>query len=144
MGLLWESALTDNIQNYDVIFVAVKPQDMPGLALSVKSYLNENTLLISIAAGLPLKKLMVFFGHKKIVRLMPNLGLCVGQGIATWKSSGFLNESEKKMLRKILLTFTESFEVNKESEIDAVTAISGSGPAYFFIWRRVWKKRQKI
>jgi pyrroline-5-carboxylate reductase len=119
------------LKKADVIIVAVKPQDVPALAGQLLGKINLQTILISIAAGLSIKKLAALFHLKKIVRMMPNLGLSVGQGIAAWKSAG-LSSADKKIAKHILNGITENFEVKNEALIDAVTAISGSGPAYFF------------
>jgi pyrroline-5-carboxylate reductase len=62
---------------------------------------------------------------------MPNLGILVGQGIMAWKDNG-LTLADKKQGRKLLNAISENFEVGNENLIDAVTAVSGSGPAYFF------------
>src|ERR1051326_7962876 len=76
------------IKTSDFIIIAVKPKDIQNLANEVSPHLNPNCILVSIAAGTTLKNLNKFFKHKKIVRVMPNLGLTVGQGIAAWKSAG--------------------------------------------------------
>lgn len=126
-------ARLDALEKSDVIIVAVKPQDVLALAGQLLGKIGPQTILISIAAGLPIKKLARLFRHKKIVRMMPNLGLAVGQGIAAWKSAG-LSPRDKKAAKYVLNSITENFEVKNESLIDAVTAISGSGPAYFFFF----------
>lgn len=118
-----------NISRADFVFIAVKPQDIAGLAGSVS--LADKTVLVSIAAGVALDKLGRLFSHKKLIRLMPNLGLAVGQGIAGWKASG-LTPGEKSASVKLLDQVCENFEVGKESDINSITAVSGSGPAYFF------------
>lgn len=115
----------------NVIIIAVKPQDIALLAHQARGKIGGNAILVSIAAGVPIKKLSGLFQHNKIVRVMPNLGLAVGQGIAAWKSSG-LSATDKKKVKQVLNIITENFEVKNENLIDAVTAISGSGPAYFF------------
>lgn len=115
----------------DYIIIAVKPQDLSELAGQICGKISKHCVLISIAAGVSLQKLAKFFKHNKIVRVMPNLGLSVGQGIAAYKTVG-LSKIEKSKVIKLLSEFTENFEVKNENLIDAVTAISGSGPAYFF------------
>ena len=118
-----------NLNTADVVIVAVKPQDVKDLSFGVK--LPSSTILMSIAAGLPISKLAKWFNHRKIVRVMPNLGLTVGAGVAVWKSVG-LSAAEKQKAARLLDSFTDNFEVSSENKIDAATAISGSGPAYFF------------
>jgi pyrroline-5-carboxylate reductase len=116
----------------DYVIIAAKPQDIPELATNIKAKLNSKSILISIAAGISLKKLSSLFEHKKIIRIMPSLTLTVGQGIAAWKSEGVTGE-EKKKIKALLNRITENFEVNDENLIDAGSIIYGSGPAYFFL-----------
>lgn len=120
------------IKSFDFIVIAVKPQDLALLASEIEESLSKNTILVSIAAGLPVKKITSLFSHKKVIRMMPNLALSVGEGIAGWKSSWKLSGPEVKKVNSFFSAFTEHFPVKKESELDAITAISGSGPAYFF------------
>lgn len=124
---------TSGIKKSDFIILAVKPQDaQEAIKQLIKYELNEKTILISIMAGFSIKKLLRFSGHKKIVRMMPNLGISVGAGIAVWKKIG-LSKSETKKTKNFINKITENFEVKDENTINKVTAISGSGPAYFFL-----------
>jgi len=121
------------IKKSDFIILAVKPQDAPGVIKKLRHYgLNKKTILISIMAGFSIKKIRGLSNHKKIVRMMPNLGLSVGAGIAAWKKSG-LTKSEIKKVKNFIDKITENFEVKNEDTINKVTAISGSGLAYFFL-----------
>jgi pyrroline-5-carboxylate reductase len=121
------------IKKSDFIILSVKPQDARDAIRQLKNYgLNKKTILISIMAGFPIKKLLHFSGHKKIIRMMPNLGLSVGEGIAAWKKLG-LSGIETKKAKNFINKITENFEVKEEDTINKVTAISGSGPAYFFL-----------
>lgn len=117
----------------DIVVLAVKPQDAAEALHQFKNYLAPKAILISILAGVPLRKIAKMSGHKKIVRMMPNMGLRVGEGIAAWKREG-LSAKEKIRVRKVLDSISENFEVKDENAIDKITAISGSGPAYFFLW----------
>lgn len=107
----------------EIVILAVKPQDFDSLKLNLK-----NELLISIMAGVNLKKLATT-GAKKIVRSMPNLPLRVGAGFTGWVSR---NVTEKKLVKEIFSMFGEEIELKNEDAINAITALSGSGPAYFF------------
>lgn len=118
-----------SLDKADFFIIAVKPQDIAGL--STQLHISRQTILISIAAGIKIAKIQKLFRHEKVIRMMPSLGLSVGQGIAGWKAKG-LSAREKSNAAKLLNQITENFEVKKEPDIDAVTAISGSGPAYFF------------
>lgn len=116
----------------DIIILAVKPQDLGKLAGEIKNEISEKTIIISIAAGANIQQIQKLFGCKKIVRVMPSIGLLVGEGISAWKSS-FLPQDEKEKVQELLDDLSDNFEVGSEELIDAVTAISGSGPAYFFL-----------
>ena len=121
------------IKKSDFIILAVKPQNAPEAIKQFRNYgINKKTILISIMAGVTIKKLLHLSGHKKIVRMMPNLGLSVGAGIAAWKKVG-LSKMESKKVKNFINKITENFEVKNEDIINKVTAISGSGPAYFFL-----------
>ncbi len=131
-----------NLKDADAVIIAVKPQDLTTVAEETKGLISENAILVSIAAGVTIAKIKKLFGRDKIVRVMPNIGLSVGQGISAWKSSG-LSSDDGKIARKFLDDLSENFEVSKEELIDAVTAISGSGPAYFFLFAEALEKSAK-
>jgi len=120
------------INNSQFVILAVKPQDREEAIQQFKVYFKKEVVLISIMAGVSLEKLRRLSGHKKIIRMMPNLGLSVGHGIAAWKSLG-LSVVEKNKAKNFLNKITDNFEVKNEDTINKVTAISGSGPAYFFL-----------
>jgi pyrroline-5-carboxylate reductase len=128
-----------HLSSADYIILAVKPYHLAETGADVAGKIKPSTVVISIAAGVTLSKLQKIFNHKKVVRMMPNLGLSVDQGIAAWIPYG-LSNIEKPRVKKLMDKFTENFEVKKENEIDAVTAISGSGPAYFFAFARAMEK----
>jgi pyrroline-5-carboxylate reductase len=121
----------ESVKTADVIILSVKPQDASDVLTQIKKDLRENTVLLSIMAGTSMKKIAEWSGHAKIVRMMPNLGLSVGAGIAAWTSNG-LNDTEKKEMQSFIDKISENFETKDEDTINKVTALSGSGPAYFF------------
>jgi pyrroline-5-carboxylate reductase len=121
-----------NIKKSDFIILAVKPQNAREAIEEIKSHISKNSILISIMAGVPLKKLISLSRHKKIIRMMPNLGLSVGEGVAAWKGAG-LSKLEAQKAKNFLNKISYNFEVKNENAINKVTAISGSGPAYFFL-----------
>jgi pyrroline-5-carboxylate reductase len=121
-----------DVEKSDFIILAVKPQDAKEAINEIKNHINKKTILISIMAGFSIKKINELSNHKKIVRIMPNLGLAVGEGITVWKKSG-LSKEENKKIKDLTNKISENFEVKNEDTINKITAISGSGPAYFFI-----------
>ena len=126
----------EEIQNskiFDIIFLAVKPQQMEE---TVKSFFKFNlvqTVFVSIAAGLSFS----WFRNKinkevKIVRAMPNLPASIGFGVTGYCKSKNLSEEEDKDVCELLSAFSKVIYLNNEILIDNVTAISGSGPGYIF------------
>lgn len=114
-----------------VIFLAVKPQDVAALAADVKPLLSEKTLIVSIAAGKSLKTLQKLFGKAvRLVRVMPNLALRAKEGMCAVCPAKNATEADVKLVRKILDGAGQTV-VLAEKHFDAVTALSGSGPAFF-------------
>lgn len=111
----------------DIVFLAVKPQDFASIIINFK----EDTLLCSIMAGVSIESLRRF-GTSKIVRMMPNTSAQVGVGFTAWTTTDVVTQSEKKFLEKILSCMGKHLYVEQEDDINKATAISGSGPAYFF------------
>lgn len=128
-----------NLKFADFVVLAVKPHNVADLSKEAKSFLRAKSVLVSIAVGIKISKLQKLFSHNKFVRMMPNLGVGVGQGAAVWRSGG-LNSGEKSKAKKLLDDFTENFEVKNENLIDAFTALCGSGPAYFFYFAQGMQK----
>lgn len=116
----------------DVIFLAVKPQDLVDLLDKLKGLINEKTLIISIAAGKTTSFIENNLGkNNPVVRVMPNTPAQIGKGVSAI-SAGNYATSEDLALTKSLLSGCGIVVELPESQQDAVTALSGSGPAYFF------------
>jgi pyrroline-5-carboxylate reductase len=116
----------------DIVVLAVKPQNMTEALESIKDAVKKDTLLISIAAGVKVAKISAVLGDMPIVRVMPNTPALVGEGA----SALFANEKAKSRLPEALKIFEavgKTVAVSNESLMDAVTAVSGSGPAYFLL-----------
>ena len=116
----------------DIWVLAVKPQNMREALQELLPALKPTQVLLSIAAGLPITTLSAWSnGHEKIVRTMPNTPALVAQGI-TGVFAPQLNATEQDWVNNILQSIGQIVWLNDESQIDAITAISGSGPAYVF------------
>ncbi len=129
----------ENLKKADFVVLAIKPYHMDDVGLGVKGIIKPSAIIVSIATGIKINRLQKIFGHKKIIRTMPNLGVAVGQGVMVWKPNG-LNSSEQSSSQKLFNSFTENFAVNDEKLIDAFTAVAGSGPAYFFYFAQGLQK----
>ena len=127
------------IEQADVVIVAVKPQVMELVLSPLQDALKaKQPLLISVAAGINLNSLMQWAGADNdklaIVRCMPNTPALVGQGASGLLANSNVSAQQKELSETILNAVGISLWVEKESELDAVTAVSGSGPAYYFLF----------
>ena len=115
----------------DVLFLAVKPQDVAALAAQVKPLLTEKKLIISIVAGKSLATLRKMFGTKvRLVRVMPNLALRAKEGMCAICPAKNATKDDVKLVESVLGAAGQT-ALLKEKDFDAVTALSGSGPAFF-------------
>lgn len=124
--------MDENLLDMDVIVLAVKPQQMEQVCTQLRNYL-KNQLIVSIAAGIPTIAIENNLGaYNKIVRAMPNTPAMIGLGISGLFATLSVNEEQKEMAQTILESVGACLWVDDEQKIDAVTAVSGSGPAYVF------------
>ena len=114
-----------------VAVIAVKPQ-MMGDALPRLQALGEGCLFVSIAAGTPIAAFEAMFGDVPVVRAMPNTPAAVGRGISAIIGNTQAGEAEMEMAEGLLSVVGEVVRLDDEDQIDAVTGLSGSGPAYVF------------
>ena len=122
----------DFLSKVDFLVLAVKPQ-VAGKALAeIKDSLPKSTVLISIVAGLTLASLEEVLGSRPLVRVMPNTPLAVGAGMSAFAVSDAVSEEAGEAVREIFASGGEAIQV-KEEQLDAVTGLSGSGPAYGFL-----------
>jgi pyrroline-5-carboxylate reductase len=116
----------------DVLVLSVKPQNMKDALESIKGRLSEDNLVISIAAGIKTSLISSILGDLAIVRVMPNMPAWVDEAASVL----YANEKARTKVEKarlILLSVGKVAVVEDEGLLDAVTAVSGSGPAYFFL-----------
>ncbi len=116
----------------DILVLSVKPQNMADALEGIKSVVRAEGLVISIAAGVKVAQITAALGDIAVVRVMPNTPALIGEGAGAL----FANEKAKPMLGKAEAIFSavgKVIVVDDEGLIDAVTAVSGSGPAYYFL-----------
>ena len=117
----------------DVALLSVKPQDLAGLLGAVSERLDLRSVVLSIVAGVKIASLESRLGKPyRIVRAMPNLGATVGAGVSAFAASKHARQEDRALARTVLEAVGPAIEV-PESKLDAVTAVSGSGPAYVFL-----------
>ncbi len=115
-------------RNSEIIFLAVKPQIMNEVLEGIKEEINEQ-LIVSIAAGVKLKQIENILERKKIIRVMPNTPCLVGEMAAGFSINEFVNEEELKKIENVLRASGVAYNL-EEKYLDAVTGLSGSGPAF--------------
>ncbi|MGL2964561.1 pyrroline-5-carboxylate reductase [Flavobacterium sp. RSB2_4_14] len=123
---------SDNIGEFDIVILAVKPQDFAVLAQSIKPFLRDSQIIFSVMAGITLSKLATQLSCSKIVRSMPNIPTQIGMGMTVFTASANVDRKELFIIQNLINTTGKSVYVENEKLIDAATAISGSGPAYVF------------
>lgn len=117
------------VKNSDIIFICVKPQDIDAVLDEIKDAV-ENQLIVSIAAGIKLNHLESKLKNKRIIRVMPNINCLVGEMAAGFSAGKYAAKEDISNVSRILNSAGTAFFM-KEELLDAVTAISGSGPAFF-------------
>lgn len=119
----------------DIILLAVKPQMAKEVCATLLPFINEDTLVISIMAGLStdiLNSYLVGENHK-IIRAMPNIAITAGKGMTALYANSPVSEEEKSLTEKLFATGGETIWLNSNTKIDAATCLSGSGPAFYFL-----------
>ena len=116
----------------DVVLIAVKPAHAIALMEEMKPLISNEQLFVSIMAGVTIETIQHGLEATKVVRAMPNLPALVGQGMTSFIGSDDVSRIELAAIEQLLDTTGRSIGVTTESEIDASTGISGSGPAYIF------------
>jgi len=129
----------DLLAEHTVWVFAVKPQQMREVVLSVKPFMGADTLVISIAAGISMASLSGWLGSRtqpweRVVRCMPNTPALVSAGVTGMAAPVGLSEDDRQTAGRLLSAVGEVVWVKDDDAIDAVTALSGSGPAYVFLF----------
>lgn len=116
----------------DLIIIAVKPQDFTFVAENLPFNISERSLVLSIMAGISIEKIQKLLNHKFVVRAMPNSPTLLGMGITGYTAADGISFSELMNVERLLNSTGRSVYLEDESLLDGVTALSGSGPAYFY------------
>jgi len=123
------------IPQADVIVLAVKPSQMETVLIEIAPLISAHQLVISIAAGLTCHWFKQFLpDHMALIRAMPNLAAMCGQSATPLVANAWVKSKQRTMAERIFLTSGIVTWTNQESDLDAFTALSGSGPAYLFLW----------
>ena len=119
---------------FDYCFIGVKPQSLDEIKFKLKMLSKKNVTFVSMLAGIKINRIESIIGKDEaIVRIMPNLPAEILKGVTAIKENEMVNPKQSRNLAILLEAFGETVKFSEEGKFDAVTAISGSGPAYIFL-----------
>lgn len=125
----------DIVRGSQTVILAVKPQAMAQVLEEIRAEANPKKLFISIAAGFPLRRLEAGLGGQgRVVRVMPNTPVLVGKGISVAVAGARATPADLKATLKLFKLVGEAVSITGEDLLDAVTALSGSGPAFVYLF----------
>lgn len=115
----------------DVIILAVKPNDVQVVVEEIAPFMNEGKILVSVAAGVSTSAIEGYLGEgKRVIRVMPNIGALIGESVTALCKGTYAGEGDEAIAKGILGAIGAVYSV-KESDIDVITGLSGSGIAFF-------------
>jgi pyrroline-5-carboxylate reductase len=130
-GVAVHTQAGDFLQSANLVVWAVKPQSFKEAAQPVAPH-TPNALHLSVAAGIPSASIARWLGTERVVRSMPNTPALVGLGVTGLFARDGVSQDDRLWVNAVVATMGKSIWLNDEAQLDAVTAISGSGPAYVF------------
>jgi pyrroline-5-carboxylate reductase len=128
---------TDNllaVQNADIVILSVKPQRIESVYTNLKSNIPSGAVVLSIVAGASISAISNGLAHAAVIRAMPNTPAQIGEGITVWVASSSVREDQIELARSILTALGQEVLADEEEYLDMATALSGTGPAYVFLF----------
>ncbi|KAL2513664.1 Pyrroline-5-carboxylate reductase [Forsythia ovata] len=120
------------VEDSDVVIFSVKPQVVKGVVMELRSLLSEKQLLVSVVAGVKLKDLQEWAGHSRFIRVMPNTPAAVGNAASVISLGAAATKDDGELISKLFGAIGKVWTAD-EKHFDAITGLSGSGPAYIFL-----------
>ncbi|KAL5810356.1 hypothetical protein ACOSQ4_026924 [Xanthoceras sorbifolium] len=120
------------VEDSDVVILSVKPQVVKDVVLQLKPQFSKKKLLVSVAAGVKLKDLQEWAGHSRFIRVMPNTPSAVGEAATVMSLGGTATAEDGELIAKLFGSIGKVWRAD-EKLFDAITGLSGSGPAYIFL-----------
>lgn len=134
----------DVIKNSNIILFAVKPFVLRDVLNEIKPYINKNHIILSIAAGISINTIEGIVGNIPVIRIMPNTPALVNEGMSAICKGNYANNQHSELATEIFKSVGKIVEA-EEKDIDIITAISGSGPAfYYYIINEIAKAGEKL
>lgn len=127
---------TDNVEavmKADIVVLAVKPQVMARVLAGLMGHLRPDTLMLSIAAGFKMQKIIEGCGSPHVVRAMPNTPGQIGEGMTVWTATQNVTQEQRRWAEMVLSALGQTLFVDDEKFMDMATALNGSGPSYVFL-----------
>ena len=121
------------VSGKDIVILAVKPQNLLEVMQELIGKLQSNQLVLSIIAGAKIRTISGGLDHNAVARAMPNTPARVGEGMSVWTATPTVTKEQKQAAQAILGAMGRELYVEDEAYLDMATAVSGSGPAYFFL-----------
>jgi pyrroline-5-carboxylate reductase len=129
-GILCVPSNIEVVKSTKTVFLAVKPQDMDKVLKEIASHATADHIFISIAAGKKIASIESYLQKSRIMRIMPNLPVMVGEGMIVLTCGKHVSTADSRKVKELLQSCGKVLELSEDS-FDAVTALSGSGPAFF-------------
>ncbi len=120
--------------NASLVALTVKPQVLGEVLAELDGHVASDALVLSIVAGAPLDRITAALGTATAVRVMPNTPAQIGHGMSVWTATGQTDGAAREKARTVLSALGEEEYVSHEDELDMATALSGTGPAYVFLF----------
>ena len=133
-GVLWTTANTQAVENAELVVLSVKPQVLPGVLAELHGAIVSNALVLSIIAGARLATISKGLSHRAVARSMPNTPAQIGAGMTVWTTSKETGPDQREQARSVLAALGDELYVEQENYLDMATALSGTGPAYAFLF----------
>ena len=132
------------IKSCPTVILAVKPQNMNDVLTEVGGFVSDSQIIISIAAGVEVASLRKILGKKPhLLRAMPNLPVVIDEGVTAIYCNKSVPERHRRFTHQIFQAVGATYDVNTEKLMDVVTAVSGTGPAYFFAMMEAMRDKAK-
>lgn len=120
----------------NMVILAVKPQDFRALAEHLRPFIHPESVVLSIMAGIEIGFIAKALAQHNVVRAMPNLPVSLSMGMTAFAASPGLSQEQIRLVENLLSTTGRTLYLKDEGQLNAVTALSGSGPAYFFYFMK--------
>ena len=133
-GIRTTTANRDVAQSADVLVLSIKPQVLPKVMKGITKDVQDEALVLSIIAGARISVIVEGLQHASVVRAMPNTPGQFGEGMTVWTSTPHVNEKQQEQARQILQALGKEIWMDDEGYLDMATALSGTGPAYVFLF----------